>query len=338
MPPSGSPRCGVWRLPRRAGPGRRGRCRLPVARPGGQRGVLPAPAPWWGRHDTEEVRAAWPLLCAHQRDGASGGGRARGQAADRVTGCRRAGRPLQCPPWRKQSQAPVCAASGFIVHSGRSEAREAAVATADAVPLSVAEVVGYAGDDWADEDLPMAHGGDVRGRHRSHLCVRRRRDVPPSGLPGTRRRCAAPRCQPRAARLPRRARGSTRCDAAVPALVAGRFTVEERMTLAVEVADAHGRCLSQGLGAERGIRGADDPPSVSSCSTSRSGTPRSRDARRCRGARHADGIDGVRLQRRGADPVPVVDAILLTPVAPHSLFNRTVVVDPGEALSVRPVG
>ena len=34
---------------------------------------------------------------------------------------------------------------------------------------------------------------------------------------------------------------------------------------------------------------------------------------------------------------PLVDAILLTPVAPHSLFNRTVVVDPNEQLSVRPV-
>jgi hypothetical protein len=31
---------------------------------------------------------------------------------------------------------------------------------------------------------------------------------------------------------------------------------------------------------------------------------------------------------------PLVDAILLTPVAPHSLFNRTVVIDPAERLSI----
>jgi NAD+ kinase len=33
---------------------------------------------------------------------------------------------------------------------------------------------------------------------------------------------------------------------------------------------------------------------------------------------------------------PLVEALLLTPVAPHTLFNRTIVVDPTEVIRIRP--
>jgi NAD+ kinase len=226
---------------------------------------------------------------------------------------------------------------GFIVHSGRAEARAAAVAAADPFRSQGADVVGYAGDEWADDDLPMCEA-ETFARGTDLICV--------FGGDGTFLRAAylardegVPLLGVNLGRLGFLAELEQQdVRAAVPALVAGRFTVEERMTLAVEVADAQGRCLSRGWALNEASVERTAPQRLIVLDVVIGDTAFARLPADAVVLATPTGSTAYAFSAGGPILSPLVDAILLTPVAPHSLFNRTVVVDPGEALVVRPVG
>lgn len=120
-------------------------------------------------------------------------------------------------------------------------------------------------------------------------------------------------------------------------LVTGEFEVEERMTLAVSVHDADGRQV--------GTSWALNDASVERTVPQRLIVFEVRVNQTVLANVPADAIilatptgsTAYAFSAGGPIMSPLVDAILLTPVAPHSLFNRTIVVDPNESLSVRPV-
>lgn len=126
-------------------------------------------------------------------------------------------------------------------------------------------------------------------------------------------------------------------DELMPRLVAGDFDVEDRMTLAVSVHDAQGRQV--------GTSWALNDASVERIQPQRLIVFEVRVNETVLANVPADavilatptGSTAYAFSAGGPIMSPLVDAILLTPVAPHSLFNRTIVVDPNESLSVRPV-
>jgi NAD+ kinase len=125
---------------------------------------------------------------------------------------------------------------------------------------------------------------------------------------------------------------------AVRRLVAGDFEIEERMTLTVEVTDEAHETVSTSwalneAAVERTVPQrlvvlevrlgdvvfAHIPADAVICAT-------------------PTGSTAYAFSAGGPIMSPLVDAILLVPVAPHTLFSRTLVVDPSETLSVRCVG
>jgi NAD+ kinase len=124
-------------------------------------------------------------------------------------------------------------------------------------------------------------------------------------------------------------------NTAIQRVVAGEYDVEERMTLTVEVCDADGAPVATSwalneVSVERAapqrlvvfeirvgdVTFAHIPADAVICATPTGSTA------------YAFSAGGPILS-------PRVDAILLVPVAPHSLFSRTLVVDPCETLFVR---
>ena len=125
--------------------------------------------------------------------------------------------------------------------------------------------------------------------------------------------------------------------AAVGALVGGAYAVEERMTLRVEVLDAEGvpRATSWALNEASIERG--EPQRLIVLEVAVSDTLFARvpaDGLICA---TPTGSTAYAFSARGPILSPLVEAILLVPVAPHSLFDRTLVVDPRESVTVRPV-
>jgi NAD+ kinase len=121
-------------------------------------------------------------------------------------------------------------------------------------------------------------------------------------------------------------------------LASGEFTVEERMTLTVEVRDANGRCVQRNwalneASVERVIPQRLIVLEVRVGETIFANVPA--DAIICA---TPTGSTAYAFSARGPILSPLVDAILLVPVAPHSLFDRTLVIDPAESLSVRALG
>jgi NAD+ kinase len=226
---------------------------------------------------------------------------------------------------------------GLVVHTGRSEAREAAAATARRFRGLGVEVVGYAGDDWIEEDLPR-RTADAFAGGTDLVCV--------FGGDGTFLRAAylardegVPLLGVNLGRLGFLAElEAHEMDAAVPELVAGRFTVEERMTLAVEVADADGRCVAKGWALNEASVERTIPQRLIVLDVEIGNTAFAQIPADAVVLATPTGSTAYAFSAGGPILSPLVDAILLTPVAPHSLFDRTVVIDPGESLSVRPSG
>jgi NAD+ kinase len=121
-------------------------------------------------------------------------------------------------------------------------------------------------------------------------------------------------------------------------LVARDFDVEERMTLEVEVIDRHGEISAASWALNEAsvertvpqrlvvlevnvgdVTFAHIPADAVICAT-------------------PTGSTAYAFSAGGPIMSPLVDAILLVPVAPHTLFSRTLVVDPCETLSVRCIG
>lgn len=232
--------------------------------------------------------------------------------------------------------APAPRAVGLVVHGGR----ELAVATAREAAAQLARtgvtVAAVKDDGWDDPnvdlrapehfgeglDIVVALGGDGTFLRAAYLGRDRR--LPLLGV--------------NLGRLGFLSEiEGTQVPESLERLVQGDFVVEERMTLSVAVLDAGGRQVGTSwalndASVERTVPQrlivfevvvedtvlANVPADAIICATPTGSTA------------YAFSAGGPILS-------PLVDAILLTPVAPHSLFNRTIVIDPREALSVRPV-
>ena len=227
-------------------------------------------------------------------------------------------------------------AVGLVVHGGRSAAVEAAVAAADQLAGMGAVAAAVKGDGWSHDaidvrapevfgeglDVVVAMGGDGTFLRAAYLA--RDRGLPLLGVNLGRLGFLS---EVEAAYVP----------AALERLVAGDFEVEERMTLAVTVHDADGAQIATSwalndASVERTVPQRLIVFEVCVNQTVMANVPA--DAIICA---TPTGSTAYAFSAGGPIMSPLVDAILLTPVAPHSLFNRTVVVDPREQLSVRGV-
>jgi NAD+ kinase len=223
------------------------------------------------------------------------------------------------------------------VHGGRDVAGAAAARAVRQLAEMGARAVGVKGDGWSapdvdfrlagefgvDLDVVLALGGDgtfLRAAYLARDC-----GVPLLGVNLGRLGFLS---EVELADLPH----------TVPELVAGRYTVEERMTLAVSVTDADGQVVGTSwalndASVERTIPQRLIVLQVAVNDTVLTNVP-------------ADGVicatptgsTAYAFSAGGPILSPLTEAILLTPVAPHSLFDRTIVVDAKETLSVRQVG
>lgn len=226
---------------------------------------------------------------------------------------------------------------GLIVHGGREEARLAASEAAQRFREGGVSVVGRAGDGWPDSEVALrddegfADGLDL-------VCV--------FGGDGTFLRAAylsrdagAPLLGVNLGRLGFLAEvEEDGVAAAVEQLIGGRYDVEDRMTLSVEVRDADGRLLGRSWALNEASVERTVPQRLIVLDVFVGETFFARIPADAVILATPTGSTAYAFSSGGPILSPLVDAILLTPVAPHSLFNRTIVVDPAESLSVRPVG
>jgi NAD+ kinase len=225
-------------------------------------------------------------------------------------------------------------AVGLVVHGGRVEATRAAREVAGLLLDEDIDVVGCAGDGWAHEgvefratdafgegiDVVLSLGGDgtfLRAAYLSRDC-----GVPLLGVNLGRLGFLS---EVEASDLP----------TAVQRIISADYDVEERMTLTAQVYDAVGVLLATSWALNEAsvertvpqrlvvfevrvgeVTFAHIPADAVICATPTGSTA------------YAFSAGGPILS-------PRVDAILLVPVAPHSLFSRTLVVDPCETLVVR---
>lgn len=228
-------------------------------------------------------------------------------------------------------------AVGLVVHGGRVAAIAAAgdvAAQLVGLGVTVAAVKDGGWDSPAVEmrtpdefgeglDLVVALGGDGTFLRAAYLA--RDRNIPLLGVNLGRLGFLS---EVEAAAVP----------TAIERLVAGDFAVEERMTLAVTVHDADGAQVRTSwalndASVERTVPQRLIVFEVCVNETTFANVPA--DAVICA---TPTGSTAYAFSAGGPILSPLVDAILLTPVAPHSLFNRTIVIEPGESLLVRPVG
>ena len=226
---------------------------------------------------------------------------------------------------------------GLVVHGGREIAGTAATRVAHQLLQIGARAVGVKGDGWsgpevdfrvaadfgADLDVVVALGGDGTFLRAAYLA----------------RDCGVPLLGVNLGRLGFLSEVElSELPDAVPRLVDGDYTVEERMTLAVSVTNEAGEVVGTSwalndASVERTIPQRLIVLQVAVNDTVLTNVPA--DGLICAtptgSTAYAFSAGGPILSPRSA-------AILLTPVAPHSLFNRTIVIDPGESLSVRQVG
>jgi NAD+ kinase len=227
-------------------------------------------------------------------------------------------------------------AVGLVVHGGRPVAVETARSAADQLAARGARVAAVKRDGWQHDavevrspedfgdglDVVVALGGDGTFLRAAYLA--RDRGLPLLGVNLGRLGFLS---EVEAALFPQ----------ALDRLVAGDFEVEERMTLTVSVLDEGGQRVATSwalneASVERTVPQRLIVFEVCVNQTVMAHVPA--DAIICA---TPSGSTAYAFSAGGPILSPLVDAILLTPVAPHSLFNRTVVVAPNEQLSVRPV-
>lgn len=225
---------------------------------------------------------------------------------------------------------------GFVVHGGRDEARAAAGAAAEEFVCAGVTVVGCADDGWGHEgvtlrpnagfahelDLVVVFGGDGTFLRAAYLA--RDAGVPLLGVDLGRLGFLSEI-------------GSSDVAAAIPRLAAGRFDVEERMTLTVEVFDADGTSVGRDWALNEASVERRVPQRLIVLEVRVGDTVFARVPADAIILATPTGSTAYAFSAGGPLLSPLVNAIVLTPVAPHSLFGRTIVVDPGESLSVSPV-
>lgn len=232
-------------------------------------------------------------------------------------------------------------AVGLVVHAGRQEARQAAEEAASIIGGHGATPVVCAGDGWSPEvvsslaivereasrfadglDVVVVFGGDGTFLRAAWMA----------------RDCGVPLIGVDLGRLGFLSEvDASDVPMALQRLLAGSFEIEERMTLAVSVHDADGDVVGQSwalneASVERtvpqrlivlrleidGTVLADVPADALVCAT-------------------PTGSTAYAFSAGGPILAPALQAMLVVPVAPHSLFDRTVVVDTAERLRISPI-
>jgi NAD+ kinase len=226
-------------------------------------------------------------------------------------------------------------AVGLVVHGGRPAALAAGQVALAALDRPGVAVVGVAGDGWPDGtplevrdaedfaeglDVVMVLGGDGTFLRAAYLS--RDRGVPLAGVDLGRLGFLSEI-------------DVSGLAEALERIVAGDFTIEERMTLAVEILDADGGVVARSWGLNEASVERTEPQRLITLEVRVGQTVFANvpaDAVICA---TPTGSTAYAFSAGGPIVSPLVDALLLVPVAPHSLFNRTLVVDPRESLTVR---
>lgn len=240
-------------------------------------------------------------------------------------------------PAPRHPTQPSVKAVGVVVHGGRPGACAAAADAARRLEQLGVQVVGVRGEPWSAPevelrdpdgfsdglDLLVVFGGDGTFLRAAHLA--RDAGVPLLGVN-----------LGRLGFLSEIEVGDV--GPMLDRVTVGDFTVEERMTLAVEVVDSEGAVVGSSWALNEAsiertvpqrlivleVRIGEDvfvhlPADAVICAT-------------------PTGSTAYAFSARGPILSPLVDAIVMVPVAAHTLFDRTVVVDPRERLSLRPSG
>jgi NAD+ kinase len=236
---------------------------------------------------------------------------------------------------RRQAHRPA-RCFGVIVHPERDAARTAAMGAAARLRASGLRVVACKTDDWGssdtldivapeqfaeDLDVVLVFGGDGTFLRAAYLA--RDAGVPLLGVNlgrlGFLSDCEAPDV-----------------PWALDRLIAGRYEIEDRMTLSVVVHDADGTVLAESWALNDASVERREPQrlivlDVAIGATHLTSIPA--DALICASP---TGSTAYAFSAGGPILSPLVEALVLTPVAPHALFDRTMVVDPTEVISIRP--
>jgi NAD+ kinase len=236
------------------------------------------------------------------------------------------------PGWRPER-------IGLVVHGGREDARSGAVAAAALFREAGVAVTGCHGDAWPDPslegvevcdpmtfargtDLVLVFGGDGTFLRAAYLARDER--VPLIGVNHGRLGFLADLEQRDVA-------------AAVPAIVEARYVVEERMTLAIEVRDARGEVVSRSWALNEASVERTIPQRLIVLDAFIGATHFARVPADAMILATPTGSTAYALSAGGPILSPLLEAILLTPVAPHSLFDRTVVVEPTAKVAIHPL-
>lgn len=225
---------------------------------------------------------------------------------------------------------------GVVVHPERAPARAAARRAATWLRATSAVVVGCSQDDWtapdvievvsphefgSDLDVVLVFGGDGTFLRAAYLA--RDAGVPLLGVNlgrlGFLSECEAPDV-----------------PEALERLVGGDYHIEDRMTLAVSVYDADGRQVGESWALNDASVQRRDPQRLvvlEICIGDTELTSIPADAMICASP---TGSTAYAFSAGGPILSPLVEALVLTPVAPHTLFDRTMVVAPHERVTVRP--
>ncbi|CAN5922721.1 NAD kinase [soil metagenome] len=236
---------------------------------------------------------------------------------------------------RRQAPSPA-RTFGVVVHPQRAAARSAALEAASRLTAAGLRVVGTKEDDWRtddvlevvgaerfadDLDVVLVFGGDGTFLRAAYLA--RDAGVPLLGVNlgrlGFLSECELPEV-----------------PSALDRLIAGGYEVEDRMTLSVTVHGPDGAPLSQSWALNDASVERREPQrlivlDVSIGATDLTSIPA--DALICASP---TGSTAYAFSAGGPIVSPLVEALVLTPVAPHTLFNRTIVVDPTEVIRIRP--
>lgn len=236
-------------------------------------------------------------------------------------------------------------AVGIVVHGGRPDARAAAADAVGALRDTGVRLVGCADDGWGGRtpelapstgaveirgaevfgsglDVVMVFGGDGTFLRAAYLA--RDQGVPLLGI--------------NLGRLGFLSEIEVdEVSAALQRVVAGEFGIEERMTLNVEVRDRSGHRVDSSWALNEASLERVVPQRLMVIEVRVGDTLFTRvpaDGMICA---TPTGSTAYAFSARGPILSPLVNAILLVPVAPHALFDRTLVVDPHESLVLRPV-
>lgn len=236
----------------------------------------------------------------------------------------------------RPDHVPPARVFGIVVHPERSDARDAATTAIDIVRGAGLRVVGCKQDDWgpaetfdvvtADDfaalvDVVLVFGGDGTFLRAAYLA--RDAGVPLLGV-NLGRLGFLLECQ-----LPE-------VSDALRRLIDGDYHVEDRMTLTATVRDGAGRVLAESWALNDASVERRDPQrlivlEVAIGDTHLTSIPA--DALICASP---TGSTAYAFSAGGPILSPWVEALVLTPVAPHTLFDRTMVVGPDEVITIRP--